>query len=140
MLRSLHDFHQPFFKFQKDITASILKDLVEYIVCKIPPLSEQYLAVLNNCGHGTSQKTFTQREISENLENKGEHHNNEHIGQANEHIGEDDKQCQDTPVRQAKKRKFDATYVDTQIKTLSPRETPKTKKKKRFSKAPKPNL
>ena len=115
--------------FKKDITANILKDLVEYIVCKIPPLSAQYLAIWNNNGHSSAQKTFTKREISENLKNKAEDCNDEDI--------QDDKQHKNTS---GKETAVDATYVNTQIKTVLPRETPKIKKRKRLSKTPKQNI
>ncbi|XP_028405491.1 ribonuclease P protein subunit p38-like isoform X1 [Dendronephthya gigantea] len=49
--------------FKKNITANILKDLMEYIVCKIPPLPEQYLEVWNNNGHEISDIS---RDIREN--------------------------------------------------------------------------
>ena len=94
-----------------------MKDLVEYIVCKIPPLSEQYLARWH------SKKTFDQKEISKGPENKPQ------SGRSND-LNVLSKQPEHTSVSQGKKRTIDATYVPTQIKTLPPRETPKMKRKK----------
>lgn len=104
-----------------------MKDLVQYIVCKIPPLPEQYLAIWNNNGLNSSLKTATKKEISKNLENKTEGGSDKDVPKFGPVLH---KHHEHTSVRQGKKRTFDSTYVNTQIKTLSPRETPKIKKKK----------
>ena len=111
----------PVFHFQKGITANVLKDLVEFIVCKIPPLPVKYLAIWNNNEDNSSPENPTQEEISRNLEKKAQ------VGS-----DKDDKRHENTPVIQGKKRKYDATYtyVNTRIKSIPPRETPKVKKKK----------
>ena len=111
------------FPFQKDITANILKDLVEYIVCKIPQLPEPYLALWNNNGHNNAQTTFTQKEISQSSDNKGDIYNSKL-----------NKEDEATCVKRGKKRTFAVTYINSQIKTLPPRETPKLKKRKTLKK------
>jgi hypothetical protein len=102
-------------------------------VCKIPPLPEQYLAIWNNNGLNSSLKTATKKEISKNLENKTEGGSDKDVPKFGPVLH---KQHEHTSVSREKKRTFDSTYVNTQIKTLSPRETPKIKKKK-YLKQPK---
>ena len=87
------------------------------------------MAIWNNSGHSISQKTFTKRKISGKLKNQAEDRNDEDI--------EDDKQHKNTS---GKKKTFEATYVNTQIKTVLPRESPKIKKRKRLLETPKQNL
>lgn len=103
---------------------SILKDLVEYIVCKIPPLPEEYLAIWYNNGHNNSMETVNMKDMPQTRENTTWLKQDPDL-----HSGPNDYRWQEK-VGQGKKRRFDSSYVDTHIKTLLPRETPKIKKVK----------
>ena len=100
-----------------------MKDLVEYIVCKIPPLPEEYVATWHSNALHSSQKSLDEKEILKTCENKPQSG-----GGKDENVLS--KQGEHTSAIQGKKRTLDATYVQTKIKTLQPRETPKVKRKK----------
>lgn len=89
--------------FQKNLEVNMLKDLADFITCKIPPYPEHYLTLWN--GHYDFNKTCEEEE-SKDCQNKRSNEN----------------------LKKQMKRKIDATYVKTKIKSLSPRETPKMKK------------
>lgn len=100
---------------------------MEFIVCKVPPLPEQYLEMWKNNAHTVSH---TSPAISENKILRGNDTNVSNIPSQTEL----NKEQKHTSLLQGKKRKLDATYVNTKIKTIAPRETPKIKKAKKFLK------
>ncbi|XP_046851940.1 ribonuclease P protein subunit p38-like [Xenia sp. Carnegie-2017] len=91
--------------FKKNLEVNMIKDLTDFITCKIPPYPEHYLTLWNNNGHYDFNKTCEEEE-SKDCQNKKSNEN----------------------LKKQMKRKIDATYVKTKIKGLSPRETPKMKK------------
>ena len=107
---------QSCFTLQKDLTVDILQDLVEYIVCKIPPL-QSWLSVWN----GTTSEYSDKRRNEPGTNEPEKSHDKKMTGSLDDEV-----QCSVLK----RQKTVDCRYVTAFVKTLLPSGKIKVKRTK----------